>query len=181
MSSRETVVHLFTLCDVGVGDDKLIQLYSQRRMKQSCLSSKESKYITLLKVQDVLEVSSCWQNAEARWGRALIATGGNRNTCIGTLLYYRPTPCKGKELMRNQYVQILFPSALGPRATTQSGINWDYGGFGRLAATQGWMLNLCLSDLDSAAWLNWLTQAIVCQGLAFQKRGYRWSFYVTDF
>lgn len=63
--------------------------------------------------------------------------------------YYRPAPCKGKELMRNQHVQILFLSALGPRATAQNGINWDYGGFGCLAATQGWMLNLCLSDLDS--------------------------------
>lgn len=74
---------------------------------------------------------------------------GNSNPCIGALLYYRPTPCKGKELMRNQHVQILFPSALGPRATAQNGINWDYGGFGCLAATQGWMLNLCFSDLDS--------------------------------
>lgn len=34
-------------------------------------------------------------------------------------------------------LQIRFPSALGPRATTQNGINWDYGGFGSLTATQG--------------------------------------------
>lgn len=72
-----------------------------------------------------------------------------RKVCIGALLYYRPTPWKGKELMRNHHVHILFLSALGPRATAQNGINWDYGGFGSLAATQGWMLNLCLSDLDS--------------------------------
>lgn len=51
--------------------------------------------------------------------------------------------------MQNQCVQILFPSALGPRATAQNGINWDYWGFGCLAATQGWMLNVCLSELDS--------------------------------
>lgn len=96
-----------------------------------------------LKVQGVLEESSA-DSSQMLGGSALsAAVPGPEPSFITT------HPCAGKELRRNQHAQILFPSALGPRATTQNGINWDYGGFGCLAATQGWMLNLCLSDLDS--------------------------------
>ena len=129
-------------------------LNKQRRMRQSCLSAKEPQHLTLQKCgmslrKVLLTDCRCWGGW--RWGEdSDCYNRQDRSPCVGALLYYRPTPVRtGKELMRNQHVQILFPSALGPRATTQNGINWDYGGFGCLAATQGWMLNLCLSDLDS--------------------------------
>lgn len=134
----------------GLGDGKSIQLYKQRRMKQNHICLQRSIRIYLSK-----SIGCPWSKFLLTDHRSWLGGGlwwlqhGNRNACIGALLYYSPTPCKGKELMQNQHVQILFPSALGPRATAQNGINWDYGGFGCLAATQGWMLNLCLSDLVS--------------------------------
>ena len=98
-----------------------------------------------LKMQGVLEESSADSSQMlGREGGALSAAAPGQEPSFITT-----HPCAGEELRRNQHAQIPFPSALGPRATTQNGINWDYGGFGCLAATQGWMLNLCLSDLDS--------------------------------
>lgn len=110
-------------------------LNRQRRMGQSCLSAEEPERLTR-KVQGVLEESSADSSQMPGvgwgWGSALSAAAPGQEPSFITT-----HPCAGRELRRNQHAQILFPSALGPRATTQNGINWDYGGFGCLAATQG--------------------------------------------
>lgn len=54
---------------------------------------------------------------------------------------------------------------------------------GIMGALAAWLLlkDECLiyvSVILTPAWLNWLTQAIVCQGLFFQRRSYRWCFSV---
>lgn len=86
-----------------------------------------------LKMQGVLEESSADSSQMlGREGGALSAAAPGQEPSFITT-----HPCAGEELRRNQHAQIPFPSALGPRATTQNGINWDYGGFGCLAATQG--------------------------------------------
>lgn len=56
---------------------------------------------------------------------------------------------------------------------------------GIMGALAAWLLlkDECLiyvSVILTPAWLNWLAQAIVCQGLFFQRSSYRWCFYVTD-
>ena len=153
MSSRGLVECLFTLCD---HKSRWWEVNAVEQTKENetvvsvCQGTPASNSP---KVRDVLEESSAdrlqmLRGMEVGGGLWLLQPSGQEplRRCP-TLL--QTHPCTGKELMRNQHVQILFPSALGPRATTQNGINWDYGGFGCLAATQGWMLNLCLSDLDS--------------------------------
>lgn len=117
--------------------------WTKENKTESCLSSEEPEHLTLWKCRVslrkvLLTVRRCW--GEVLW----VLQRQDRSPPL-----LRPTPVQVKSWGGTSNAQILFPSALGPRAATQNGINWDYGGFGCLAATQGWMLNLCLSDLDS--------------------------------
>lgn len=109
--------------------------HTKENETESCLFSKEPEHLTLRKCRMSLKKvlltdCGCWA------GRALTAMSGLQPLPRCPLLL-QTHPCTGNELMRNQHVEILFPAALGPRATTQNGINWDYGSFGCLAATQG--------------------------------------------
>lgn len=184
MSSRGIVERLFTLCD-----------HKSRWWEVNAVEqTKENETVTSVckgdpasnspKVRDVLEESSA---DTLQMLRGMEVGGGlwllqhkDRSPCIGALLYYRPTPVQVKSWCGTSMCKFSSPLPLAQGQPHKMGL------IGIMGALAAWLLlkDECLiyvSVILTPAWLNWFTRAIVCQGLAFQKSGYRWCFCVTDF